>query len=100
MAVAIMERCAERCALQLYRTSLRKGIKDIFWREFKVRKRHKHNLPESHISYTSTKTSIFQGFLDKDNSASQHERNIVIEMCKVASGISPEIIDVIFELRT
>ena len=48
------------------------------------------------------KTSIFKELLEKDNSASIHYRNIqalAIEMYKVANGMSPKIMNEIFQLR-
>ena len=48
------------------------------------------------------KTSTFKELLEKDNSVSIHYRNIealAIEMNKVANGISPEIMDKMFQLR-
>ena len=48
------------------------------------------------------KTSTFKELLEKDNSVSIHYRNIqalAIEMYKVANGMSPEIMNEIFQLR-
>ena len=48
------------------------------------------------------KTSTFKVLLEKDNSVSIHYRNIqapAIEMYKVATGMSPEIMNEIFQLR-
>ena len=50
----------------------------------------------------SDKISTFKELLEKDNSASIHYRNIqalAIEMYKVANGVSPEIMNEIFQLR-
>ena len=48
------------------------------------------------------KTFTFKELLEKDNSVSIHYRNIqalAIEMYKVANGMSPEIMNEIFQLR-
>ena len=48
------------------------------------------------------KTSTFKELLEKDNSVSIHYRNIqalAVEMYKVANGMSPEIMNEIFQLR-
>ena len=48
------------------------------------------------------KTSTFKELLEKDNSFSIHYRNIqafAMEMYKVANGMSPEIMNEIFQLR-
>ena len=48
------------------------------------------------------KTSTFKELLEKDDSVSIHYRNIqalAIDMYKVAIGMSPEIMNEIFQLR-
>ena len=53
-----------------------------------------------HIIYND-KTFTFKELLEKDNSVSIHYRNIqalAIEMYKVATGMSPEIMNEIFQL--
>ena len=48
------------------------------------------------------KTSTFKELLEKDNFVSMHYRNIqalAIEMYKVANGMSPEIMNEIFQLK-
>ena len=48
------------------------------------------------------KRSTFEEFLAKDNSVSVHQNNIhtiAIEMYKVISGISPEIINEVFKVE-
>ena len=53
------------------------------------------------ITYND-KTSTFKELLEKDNSVSIHYRNILglaIEMYEVANGMTPEIVNEIFQLR-
>ena len=50
----------------------------------------------------SDKISTFKELLEKDNSASIHYRNIqalATEIYKVSNGVSPEIMNEIFQLR-
>ena len=54
------------------------------------------------VQYTTTKRLLFNELLEKDNSVSIHYRNIqdlAIEMFKVANGMSPVIMNKIFQLR-
>ena len=63
-----------------------------------INRLHERCLP---IIYND-KTSTFKELLEKDNSVSIHYRNVqalAIEMYKVANGISPEIMNEIFQLR-
>ena len=64
----------------------------------KINKLHERRL---RIIYND-KASTFKELLEKDNSVSIHYRNIqalAIEMYKVANGMSPEIMNEIFQLR-
>ena len=64
----------------------------------KINRLHEHCL---RVIYNA-KTSSFKQLLEKDNSVSIHHRNIqtlAIEMYKVTNGLSPEIINEIFQIR-
>ena len=54
------------------------------------------------VQYTTTKRLLLNELLEKDNSVSIHYRNIqalAIDMFKVANGMSPVIMNEIFQLR-
>ena len=64
----------------------------------KINRLHEHCL---RVIYNA-KTSSFKQLLKKDNSVSIHHRNIQaldIEMYKVTNGLSPEIMNEIFQIR-
>ena len=64
---------------------------------------HSRNLHESCLRVIyNDKISSFEQLLENDNSVSMHHRNIqtlATEMYKVTNGLSPEIMDEIFQIR-
>ena len=64
----------------------------------KIKRPHEHCL---RVTYND-KTSSFEQLLENDNSVSIHHKNIqtlAIEMYKVTNGLSPEIMNEIFQIR-